>query len=251
MVTIRSMFLLLACCLVATPLHAEPPTFTPVPLKKAEEGPYVKLPAEIKADVNEFVVVKPETNGSEVQYVLLDKGGLALFPSEELKNPRNAVVIVKAAGRYRLLAYTAAKDKASPPAIVTIVAGNAPPVPDPVPGPGPQPPPAPTPGPRPAGFAGECYDKLKELKASKDDLMVVHQALKRNLADAVNHPVIQVKVLEIMRANNLPREVWSPYTDWMRERMIAIYEADGTMATTTEVVGAMTAWLTAVEALLK
>jgi hypothetical protein len=248
---LRTIYILLF--VAAFPLGAaDPPAFSPVPLKKADEGPYVKLPAEIKAEINEFVVVKPDTNGTEVQYVLLDKGGLSLFPSEELKNPKNAVVIVKTAGRYRILAYTAAKDKASPPAIVTIVAGNAPPVPPgPEPGPGPQPPPAPLPGPRPAGFAGECYDKLKEYKASKDDLLIVQQALKRNLADPVNHPVILAKVLEIMRANGLSKDIWTPYIDWMRERMVAIYEADGTMATTTEVVGAMTAWQTAVEALLK
>jgi hypothetical protein len=246
------MLLSLVCYLVATPLYASPPVpFTPVPLKKAAEGPFVKFPAEIKAELNDIVLLKPETNGAEVQYVILDKGGISLFPGEELKNPKNAIVVVRAAGRYRVLAYTAVKDKASQPTIVTIVAGNAPPVIPPEPGPSPGPGPAPNPGPRPAGFAGECYDKLKELKASRDDLLVVQQALKRNIADTVNHPVIQEKVLGIMRANNLPKEVWGPYTDWMRERMTAIYEGDGTMATTAEVVGAMTAWQTAAEALLK
>jgi hypothetical protein len=242
-------------CAVVVSLVASPPQpFNPVPLRRAdpaEAAPFVKLPAEIKAEPGEFVAIKPETNGKEVQYHSIDPG-LSLFPSGMLSDLRNTVVVPKQPGRYRLLAYTAAKDKASPPAIVTIVAGNAPPVPVPVPpGPDPGPGPAPVPPAPVAGFAAECQAKMVELKATRDDLLVVHQALKRNLADPVNHPVVMGKVLGIMRANNLPNTVWTPYTEWMAARMTALYEADGTMATTAEVIEAMKAWQQATEALLK
>jgi hypothetical protein len=251
---VRSAFLWALLIASPAPLQADtPPSFTPVPLKKAEEVPFVKLPAEIKAEVNDIVVLRPETNGTEVQYVVLDKGGLTLFPGEELKNPKNAIIIVKAGGRYRVLAYTAAKDKASQPTIVTIVAGNAPPIPPPVPGPepapapGPDPGPAPNPSPRPAGFAGECYDQLKAFP--RDELAVVASAIKKVLSNTAYHADAYPRIKKIMEANELPQSRWSGFVAWYKDKAIAMYEADGSPATVQEQVTALTSWQYAAEAL--
>lgn len=252
----RSMSVWLLCLLGLSPLHAGPPskpiTFDSVKLTPAaaDESPFVKLPTEIKVDVGEFVAIKPQTNGAEVQYHSIDPG-LSLFPPGMLADLRNTVVIPKVAGRFRLLAYTAAKDKASPPAIVTIVAGNAPPVPPPgpQPGPGPDPGPAPNPGPRPAGFAGECYDKLKDFP--KDELAIVGAAIRKVLSNTAFHVDAYPRIKKIMEANDLPQSRWSPFVAWYKDRSIAMYEADGTMATIQEQVTNLTSWQYAAEALSK
>lgn len=105
----------------------------------------VELPKEAAGQPGAFVTVPAKTDCASVQWLALDPG-LNLFPVELLKDTRTAVVTAPAAGRYRLLAYGAKGDKASPPAVCAVVIGTPPPVPPP-PGPGPQPPPPPGPQP--------------------------------------------------------------------------------------------------------
>lgn len=115
------------------------------------QGPAIKLPAEVRGEVGAFVRVPADTPGKEVRWFPADKG-LNVFPSDLLKDSRTAVVTAPAAGRFRLIAYTAAGDVPSLPAECIVIVGEAPPVPPgpvppgPVP-PGPVPPVPPTPVP--------------------------------------------------------------------------------------------------------
>lgn len=64
----------------------------------------VTLPAEVKGDPVDFVLVKSDTDCSSLRWVVIDQG-LKLFPPDQLKDTRTAVVVATKAGRYRLLAY--------------------------------------------------------------------------------------------------------------------------------------------------
>ena len=87
--------------------------------------------------------------------------------------------------------------------------------------------------------------------ASKADLQALQIVLSRNLADEPGHPSILKTIVGAMDANKMPRPFWTIYVNWMRDRMAALYEADGTVITTGEVVASVKEWLKAVEALLK
>jgi hypothetical protein len=114
-------------------------------------GPALELPREAAGQPGDFVKVAAKTDGKAVRWVALDPG-LNVFPVELLKDSKTAVVTAQKPGRYRLLAYTAAGDDPSDPAVCTVVIGDAPPVPPgPVP-PGPNPPPVP---PQPAPIDGK------------------------------------------------------------------------------------------------
>ena len=114
----------------------------------------VKLPSEVKATPG-FVFITAETDCTEVKWISPD--GLQIIPSQLLKDSKTAVGIVpllqqgQTGASYRLYAYGAKGDKASEPALCTVIVGSgpAPPIP---PGPGPvppKPPDPPTPGPSP------------------------------------------------------------------------------------------------------
>lgn len=102
----------------------------------------VKLPAEVKADPGALVVIRAETDCPALQWLALDPG-LQLIPADLLKDTRAAVGLAARAGRYRVLAYGAKGDAASPPAVCVVAVGAAP-------GPGPVPPTPPTPVPDPS-----------------------------------------------------------------------------------------------------
>lgn len=108
----------------------------------------IKLPAEINGTPGQFVTIQADTQGKVVRWVSLD-AGLNMFPSELLRDSRYAVVTAAANGRYRLLAYTAAGDEPSAPAVITVVisGGPNPPVPPIPPGPNPPNPPPDPPNP--------------------------------------------------------------------------------------------------------
>jgi hypothetical protein len=113
----------LSCCLLASVAFAAPPELS--------------LPAEVPGAVGAFVRVPATTQGKVVQWLSLD-AGLAVFPVELLRDSKTAVVTAPKAGRFRLVAYTAAGDEPSLPAFCTVIIGDAPPGP---------PPPPPPPGP--------------------------------------------------------------------------------------------------------
>lgn len=113
----------------------------------AVEG--LELEDKIKAQVNVPVTLVPKTTGTVVRYVL-DTPGLVVFPSDQLRDPRNLVFWASAPGTYVLHAYTAVDNIPTEPEYVTIeVEGLTPTPPGPGPSPGPQPgpQPGPTPGP--------------------------------------------------------------------------------------------------------
>lgn len=103
----------------------------------------LKLPDTVKGDPGDFIKVPATTDGKQVRWVAMDKG-LNVFPVELLKDSKTAIVIAKSAGSYRLLAYTAAADVPSDPAICVIIVGDVPPTPPIPPTPIPPTPPNPS-----------------------------------------------------------------------------------------------------------
>ena len=91
----------------------------------------ITLPPEIHGMPGAFISIPSATDGKQVQWVVLDKG-LNLFPVELLRDSKTCVVTTTIEGRYRVLAYTAAADKPSSPAITLVIIGS-PPAPEPEP----------------------------------------------------------------------------------------------------------------------
>jgi hypothetical protein len=79
-----------------------------------------------------FVTVTATTEGKLVRFLPLD-GGLNVFPSNLLADPKSTVVSAAVPGRYRLLAYSSVADVPTPPAITTIIIGQVKPDPGPQP----------------------------------------------------------------------------------------------------------------------
>lgn len=92
-------------------------------------GQQITLPPEVKGKPGSFITIPSTTDGSIVQWVVLDSG-LELFPSELLASTRTAVVIAQAEGTYRLLAYTAKGDNPSQPTICRIIVKQSEPEPE-------------------------------------------------------------------------------------------------------------------------
>lgn len=89
----------------------------------------LKLPEVVKGVPGSFAVVRAETDGKIVRWLLLDEGA-SLLPPELMKDTMAAVVFTPKAGRFRLLAYTARGDEPSAPVICVIeVADPKPPTP--------------------------------------------------------------------------------------------------------------------------
>lgn len=91
------------------------------------DAPALKLPAEVSGTPGQFIVVTAETEGKVVRWVPLDTG-LSMIPVGLLKDSKTAVLMAPK-GRYRLLAFTAAGDEPSEPAVTVIVVDGAPPKP--------------------------------------------------------------------------------------------------------------------------
>lgn len=91
----------------------------------------ITLPHQIIGMPGAFISIPSTTDCKQVQWVVLDKG-LNLFPVELLKDSKTCVVTTTVEGKYRVLAYTAAGDNPSKPAITLVIIGN-PPAPEPEP----------------------------------------------------------------------------------------------------------------------
>lgn len=105
----------------------------------------VKLPAEVKGDPGEWIVIVPEkVDGGDPKWIIpttlqqvpVDK----LFPGGKV----NGIVVKGRAGTHTVIAYNAKGDVASDPVKCKVIIGDAP---DPGPDPGPNPPVPPTPAP--------------------------------------------------------------------------------------------------------
>jgi hypothetical protein len=92
----------------------------------------ITLPPEVKGKPGSFITIPATTDGSIVQWVVLDSG-LELFPAELLASTRTAVVIAQSEGTYRLLAYTAKDNNPSQPTICRIIVKQSGPEPTPTP----------------------------------------------------------------------------------------------------------------------
>jgi hypothetical protein len=226
----------------AKAVQKKPPAFPTTPLRR--EAPTVTMPVEIVAEVGVFVTISPVTTGKNVVFHAIDPG-LSVFPPNLLSNPKVTVVVAQRAGRFRVLAYTAAGDVPSLPAMTTIVVGNAPPVPVPAP----VDPVVPVGPVRPAGFAGECFDQMKAFP--KAEVQTMQGILSMQLGDPNLRANLIKNVIATMNAKNLPGERWTPFVAWLRGRLSAIYEADGTTATQGEVEQGIGEWMKGAEALLK
>ena len=146
----------------------------------------VKLPAEVRGDPGGLTIVKAGTDCAELRWVVLDPG-LSLIPPELLKDTKTAVVMSGRAGRYRLLAYGAIKDKVSDPAICVVVIGEMPPTPIP-----------PDPGPLPS-----------------DPLFNQLQTVYRGIASEENHRLLKLLAAGYQQAARTARESQQPTADLM------------------------------------
>lgn len=130
----------------------------------------LSLPETVSGDVDAFIQIPATTTGAVVKWYPLDKGG-NLFPMDLLKDTKTAVMVCRAAGSYRILAYTADPlGNLSDPVICTVVVGGVPPVP-PTP---PTPPAPPTP-------ADVLFKPLMDAYAAEAD--VSKEVLRSALAD--------------------------------------------------------------------
>jgi len=82
--------------------------------------PPLSVPCEARGEPGDFLVVKADTTGKTVLWKALD-GGLAMVPADKLKDTKEAIVLAKAPGTYRLLAVTCSGDEMAEPVIVTVI----------------------------------------------------------------------------------------------------------------------------------
>ena len=106
-------------------------------------GQSVKLPETVAGKPGGWIVVPAEADGGAVRWYLPDPGLTevplaALFGEEWAKQAKGRVFTAETPGRYRVVAYCAKGDVASPAAVCTVVVGESPAPPTP-PGPAPIP----------------------------------------------------------------------------------------------------------------
>jgi hypothetical protein len=111
-------------------------------------GQSVKLPETVAGKPGGWIVVPAVADGGPVRWFLPDPGLTevpldSLFGDDWAKQARGRVFTADAPGRYRVVAYCARGDVASPPAVCTVVVGESPAPPTPTP---PTPTPSPIPG---------------------------------------------------------------------------------------------------------
>ena len=130
------------CCIT---VGAGPGPKPPGP-KPAGPDPYVKLPEMVQAS-GVMLVLRAETNGDAVWWILPDVAGITLFPPDLLKDTKAVVLIIAGApaGKYPVYAYTALGNKSHAAAKCLIMVGEGP---DPKP-PDPKPPDPKPPDPKP------------------------------------------------------------------------------------------------------
>lgn len=88
-------------------------------------GQDLSLKPQYNVPVGQFLVITPDTKGSDVKYVPLTDG-LQFLDSSLLKDKKTLVLSASKAGSYKLLAYTAIDNKPSDPVFTTIKVGDNP-----------------------------------------------------------------------------------------------------------------------------
>ncbi len=104
-------------------------------------GADLTLPATITGEPGDFLRVSATTTGTVVKWKSYNRE-LKLFPMDQLKDTKTAIVTATKPGKYRLFAVTSDATGPSDIAETEIVISGQP---DPAPAPGPQPTPTPTP----------------------------------------------------------------------------------------------------------
>jgi hypothetical protein len=167
------------------------------------------LPAKVNGTPGTFLSITASTAGKTVRWRSLDDG-LALFPTDLLKDTKTAVVVGIRPGTYRLLAHTSINGEPTDAVqtLVVISDGTTPPVP-----PGPTPPAPPAPPQTVAKlFALVVRDiskdtpalaKLLNSKALRDELAAKGHTLK--LFDAASDAVTALNLAPFLtKAGSLP-----------------------------------------------
>lgn len=165
------------------------------------EGPGLEVPSEVKGAPGEFISVAAISHGSVTWYC--PDPGLAVFPAAMLRDGKTAVVLAKAPGRYRLVAFAAHHGHLHGPGVCVVVVGNAPP-PTP-PGPGPVPP-APT-DPIAKAITDAYAAETDPQKAPRVQLLAVFYdtAAKSTVSDpAIADTSALLKTLQAARKSLLP-----------------------------------------------
>ncbi len=88
-------------------------------------GQDLSIKAQYNVMPGQFLVITPETKGTEVKYVPL-QDGLTFLDQGLLKDKKTLVLTASKNGTYKLLAYTAIENKPSEPVFTTIVVGDNP-----------------------------------------------------------------------------------------------------------------------------
>lgn len=164
----------------------------------------IELPPLLKGEVGEPIAIKAKTTGKVVKWVVMDEGGLFIFPVE-LKDPHTQVVFGRKEGTYRVLAYT---EGPSDPAICRVQIGSAP---------APAPAPAPTPDPE----LKRIYDSISE--SNKLENLKKLEALYTQVPKFANK-VSNVGELRTLLVNAsqtmLPADALKPLRQKLSERLL-------------------------------
>jgi hypothetical protein len=137
----------------------------------AADTPKLVLPAEVKGEIGDFIVVRADTDSPVVRWRAITPG-LKVFPGDLLTDKKCLVVSAAKEGRYRVMAWCAKGDIPSEAVDCIVVVG-----PDSNPGPPnppkPPPPPPPTPPdppkpPEPDSFTKRVLDAWKADPADAD-----------------------------------------------------------------------------------
>jgi hypothetical protein len=164
-------------------------------------GQSVKIPAELRGEPREWIVVPFEADGGPTRWMMPD-GGLkeinleALLGKETAEKSRVRIFKATKPGRYRVWAVTAKARADDPktadvsvPAECVIVVGETPPPPPTPPGPTPPGPTPPGPGPGPAPIPGDglrvliVYESADLSKLKPDQLNVLYSQSVRSYLD--------------------------------------------------------------------
>jgi hypothetical protein len=99
-------------------------------------GQSIRLPETVVGKPGAWIVVPAEADGGPVRWYLPDAGLVevplgSLFGEDWAKQAKGRVFTAEAPGRYRVVAYCAKGDSASPVAVCTVVVGESPPPPVP------------------------------------------------------------------------------------------------------------------------
>lgn len=141
--SLAASLLVLSSLVLAVPLSPPPSAAIAVAAVRADDGPYVKLPAEKEARPNRYFTLKASTNCKAVKWII-PAGLEQLDPAIPLAD-KLTLVLIGDTGSYKVSCYGALGDQASEIATCTVTIGTPTPPEPPTPPTPPEPPPSPAP----------------------------------------------------------------------------------------------------------